>query len=488
MPTPGSGSDERGQGGSGNGNGFRAPQPESGTLVPSSSLTQNPEVSPASSATNESSEGDSGSLAEVVVVGTRVNSQWKGYFESALPWRYRADYLDGRPIPYDVDNLASRKAEWMYGKRTNGVDPNRSAEISASLNAGLWEFTPLGPARQILNGLATVASMANAGLDGFGTLFTTWDLNDMANTINSSLERGAQLTHLNSPVYDPIMQSMGEGLHDVRSFVEPIIKDEATTMLAVSLESFAVLLPFARFGRGAAAGEAGVVGAEAQMARLARAEASGATDFVTLEMLANEARAVGGSVEAVSVRSSEAVYAIRTPASASESPRTGAQAVVANADEFVGPVIGRSAFKNPSQFADALEVRYQGFVDDAYIVAERLERQGLLRGNANTRVGDFVDRVASRDLKAWLRSEGIPEGPRAIVQVNRWLRDPSGSGLYVRPDVRIPAAGRIFDATVGYKPYNSPQIVGFRRYSGGDQITIVRPATGSAGGSYSITP
>lgn len=69
--------------------------------------------------------------------------------------------------------------------------------------------------------------------------------------------------------------------------------------------------------------------------------------------------------------------------------------------------------------------------------------------------------------------------------MNRWLRDPSGSGLYVRPDVRIPAAGRIYDATVGYKAYDSTQIVRFGQYSGGDLITVVRP---NPLGSYSIVP
>ena len=75
--------------------------------------------------------------------------------------------------------------------------------------------------------------------------------------------------------------------------------------------------------------------------------------------------------------------------------------------------------------------------------------QRLLRGNPNTRVSDYVDRISVRDLKAYLRSEGISEGPASLVEMNRWLRDPDGSGFYVRPDVRIRAAGRIYDATVG---------------------------------------
>lgn len=154
--------------------------------------------------------------------------------------------------------------------------------------------------------------------------------------------------------------------------------------------------------------------------------------------------------------------------------------------EFVGPLIGRSGFRTSSEFAEAVGTRYQGFVDDAYIAGQRLEAQGLLRGNPNTRLGDYVDRISQRDLSAYLTSEGLAEGPGGLIQQNRWLRDPAGSGLYVRQDVRIPAAGRIFDATVGFKPSGSTQITRFGQYSGGDYITVVRP--GPVGGSYSIVP
>jgi hypothetical protein len=59
--------------------------------------------------------------------------------------------------------------------------------------------------------------------------------------------------------------------------------------------------------------------------------------------------------------------------------------------------------------------------------------------------------------------------------MNRWLRDPSGSGLYVKPDIRIPSAGVIFDATVGFKDATDVQMMRFRSFSGGDKITDVRP-------------
>jgi hypothetical protein len=156
------------------------------------------------------------------------------------------------------------------------------------------------------------------------------------------------------------------------------------------------------------------------------------------------------------------------------------------ASDFVGPLIGKSGFKTSAEFAESVGARYQGFVDNAYVAAQRLEAKGLLRGNPNTRVGDYVDRISSRDLKGYLASEGITEGPNSLVQMNRWLRDPAGTGLYVRPDVHVPSAGRIYDATVGFKAYNSTQIQRFGQYSGGNYITVVRP--GPVGGSYSIVP
>lgn len=114
------------------------------------------------------------------------------------------------------------------------------------------------------------------------------------------------------------------------------------------------------------------------------------------------------------------------------------------------------------------------------------QAQGRLSENANTAVGNYVDRASAARMRLWLKSEGIAEKPGGLIEMNRWLRDPAGSGLYVRPDVRIPAVSRIYDATVGFKPYNSTQIVRFGQYSGGDRITLARP--GAVRSSYSIVP
>ena len=137
------------------------------------------------------------------------------------------------------------------------------------------------------------------------------------------------------------------------------------------------------------------------------------------------------------------------------------------------------------EFAEASFQKYQGFVDQSYPIAINREAQGMLRGNPNTRVGNFVDRESAANYMQWLESEGILEGTGHFVQMNRWLRDPAGSNLYVRPDIRIPSSGVIFDATVGTKYFTDTQIIRFSNYSGGDRITIVRP---QEFGSYSFWP
>jgi hypothetical protein len=155
-------------------------------------------------------------------------------------------------------------------------------------------------------------------------------------------------------------------------------------------------------------------------------------------------------------------------------------------NEFVGPLLGRSGFRNSTEFAEEGFKRYQSFVDDAYENAHIAESKGLLKGNPNTRIGNAVDRENALRWRQWLESEGLSEGPANFVQMNRWLVDPAGSGKYVRPDIRIPSASVSLDATVGWKWPTDRQIIRFSEFSGGDRITIVRPQ--QKGGSYSIWP
>jgi len=82
----------------------------------------------------------------------------------------------------------------------------------------------------------------------------------------------------------------------------------------------------------------------------------------------------------------------------------------------------------------------------------------------------------------------IGEGAGQTVELNRWLRDPSGSGAYRRPDLRIANESFILDYTVSGngKWLTTPQVADFYKYSGGNTITILRP--NQVGGSYSILP
>ena len=52
--------------------------------------------------------------------------------------------------------------------------------------------------------------------------------------------------------------------------------------------------------------------------------------------------------------------------------------------------------------------------------------------------------------------EGIGEGQGQLIQVNRYLYDPGGSGSYRIPDVSIPGANQIYDATLGFKSWSTP--------------------------------
>jgi hypothetical protein len=155
-----------------------------------------------------------------------------------------------------------------------------------------------------------------------------------------------------------------------------------------------------------------------------------------------------------------------------------------------GGSFGGSRFSSAEDFASEAFTRYQRYTDEAYEAALRAEARGRLvvpEGmSRETIIGQRVDAAARIRMRRWLRSEGIGEGPGELVQVNRWLRDPFGSGRYRIPDVRIPGANSIMDGTIGYKWSSTLQIRDFSSFSGGNRITIVRPR--ALGGSYSLWP
>ena len=153
--------------------------------------------------------------------------------------------------------------------------------------------------------------------------------------------------------------------------------------------------------------------------------------------------------------------------------------------EFIGPTIGRSRFAGPGDFAEVVGARVQGFTDGAFPVVLGLEARGALRGNPSTRIGTRLDRIVNQDIRDFLNVEGITEGPGQLIQLDRRLVDPAGSGTFVRPDVRIPLANRTFEVTVADKRFNGSQLQGFLNFSN-DNVTIIRPAGLPDRGSFSL--
>jgi len=114
--------------------------------------------------------------------------------------------------------------------------------------------------------------------------------------------------------------------------------------------------------------------------------------------------------------------------------------------------------------------------------------QGLLP-NDPLIIGNKTDALARIDLRDWLNAEGISEGPGEIIQVNRRLYDPLGSGNYRVPDVHVPGSQTILDGSLQFKTDAMTQILDYRAFSNGAKVTIVRPSTapdGWASGSYGI--
>jgi hypothetical protein len=117
-----------------------------------------------------------------------------------------------------------------------------------------------------------------------------------------------------------------------------------------------------------------------------------------------------------------------------------------------------------------------------------LVTRGLVKNDPMV-IGSRVDSIARTGMRDWLSSvEGIQEGPGQIIRINRRLYSPTGTGAYRIPDVYIPGARSVHDATIAEKGF-SPQTIDFRAFSGGGNVTIVRPSTlvtPGAQGSYGL--
>ncbi|HEY7853078.1 MAG TPA: hypothetical protein VIB82_08885, partial [Caulobacteraceae bacterium] len=112
-------------------------------------------------------------------------------------------------------------------------------------------------------------------------------------------------------------------------------------------------------------------------------------------------------------------------------------------------------------------------------------------------IGGRLDGLARDGIRQFVEDEGVREGSGELIQINRRLPDPDGSGASRFPDIYIPKAGVIFDGSLAPKFASSLQIADFGRFSGGAKTSIVRPSSlppkdlgggGSIMGSYGIVP
>lgn len=152
-------------------------------------------------------------------------------------------------------------------------------------------------------------------------------------------------------------------------------------------------------------------------------------------------------------------------------------------------LIGNSGFRNINEFADAVTVKYQDLYDQGYALATDRAKQGLIANNPLT-IGRETDLFARYALRDWLtNAEGIEEAPGQIIQVNRRLYDPLGSGNYRVPDVHIPDAQTILDGSTQFKTGATTQIADYKLFSSGANVTIIRPSAAAhrfLSGSYGI--
>lgn len=161
---------------------------------------------------------------------------------------------------------------------------------------------------------------------------------------------------------------------------------------------------------------------------------------------------------------------------------------VAEAEGVIGPTIGRSGYRTMGEFDAAVGTKYHQLVDHGYADTMDLVGRGLVKNDPMV-IGSRVDSIARTGMRDWLlQVEGIQEGPGRIIQINRRLYNPAGAGYRI-PDVYIPGARSVYDATIAEKSISLPQTIDFRAFSGGGNVTIVRPSTlvtPGAQGSYGL--
>ncbi|WP_440534032.1 Ig-like domain repeat protein [Variovorax sp. YR566] len=123
---------------------------------------------------------------------------------------------------------------------------------------------------------------------------------------------------------------------------------------------------------------------------------------------------------------------------------------------------------------------YQKAFDSGYAFAQAQQIAGTLNTPDNvsdqTRLGQVADKQARTALKIALAPGGALQNLSDSVLVNRYLRDPAGSGNYTIPDIRIPSEGVIIDGTIGSKSTSTSQVQKFFQYSPTtNTVVIVTP-------------
>lgn len=330
------------------------------------------------------------------------------------------------------------------GRQVDIEDPSRAAWVLGWNDEQYADAVAVDSAAREVSGGAFRAAAKELAVGAYGaakwgtrvlgkTLFDIGDANDIV-----------------GPIVDGIAGAIRTGPAGFVEYeAEKSVQSEELIRRGLTIEAGELYGPEVSLGVGAAAGAS----------RLMRVEA---------------VPRLPGTVEGVVAESASGGVALKAaPTVATATPEVS-----------IGPKIGRSGYESWAEFNAEAYRRYQQYTDEAYDAALAAEEEGLLRGNASTRIGSFVDDRTRARMASWFDYEGIPEGPDALVQLNRWLRDPAGTGEYVRPDVQLP--GAILDATVGRKSPDSRQLVRNDAYSGGKPTTIVRPS--QLGGSCTVIP
>lgn len=97
----------------------------------------------------------------------------------------------------------------------------------------------------------------------------------------------------------------------------------------------------------------------------------------------------------------------------------------------------------PEQFVEEIRNRYQSaFADGVDIADKRLasgERPIGEEVPLELQRGILADRSAQKQLRDYLNSINVPEGPGQLIALNRWAYYQDGSGLHGQPDVLIDA-------------------------------------------------